>query len=195
MVRQRVHALALGYEDLNDHDAFGDDPVVQTACDRDQSLASSSTLCRFERRAQHQWAIAIHQQLVEQFIASFGHRPRELVLDFDATDDPVHGLKLIRFGGHADTVQRRCPMARTKLAYAPEYRRQIVELVRTGRMAKEVAGEFECCASTIRNWVRQADRDEGRREEGLTSLEHEELGRLRREVRKRCDLPTFLSVM
>ena len=49
MVRQRVHAVALGYEDLNDHDALRDDPVVQTACERDESLASSSTLCRFEQ--------------------------------------------------------------------------------------------------------------------------------------------------
>ena len=48
MVRQRVHAIALGYEDLNDHDALRDDLVVQTACERDASLASSSTLCRFE---------------------------------------------------------------------------------------------------------------------------------------------------
>ena len=75
MVRQRVHAIALGYEDLNDHDALRDDPVVQTACDRDASLASSSTLCRFEQRAQHQWAIAIHQELLERFIASFAHPP------------------------------------------------------------------------------------------------------------------------
>ena len=97
MVRQRVHALALGYEDLNDHDGLRDDVVVQTACERDGSLASSSTLCRFEQRAERQWAIAIHQQLVEQFIASFSHRPRELVLDFDATDDPVHGHQPGRF--------------------------------------------------------------------------------------------------
>ena len=97
MVRQRVHAVALGYEDLNDHDALGDDPVVQTACERDESLASSSTLCRFEQRAEQQWAIAIHQELVEQFIASFAHRPEELVLDFDATDDPVHGHQPGRF--------------------------------------------------------------------------------------------------
>ena len=79
MVRQRVHAIALGYEDLNDHDALREDLVVQTACERDGVLASSSTLCRFEQRAEPQWAIAIHQQLVEQFIASFAHRPRELV--------------------------------------------------------------------------------------------------------------------
>ena len=97
MVRQRVHAVALGYEDLNVHDGLRDDLVVQTACERDGSLASSSTLCRFEQRAERQWAIAIHQQLVEQFIASFTHRPRELVLDFDATDDPVHGHQPGRF--------------------------------------------------------------------------------------------------
>ena len=54
MVRQRVHAVALGYEDLNDHDALREDPVVQTACGHDRSLASASTLCRFERRAEHQ---------------------------------------------------------------------------------------------------------------------------------------------
>ena len=97
MVRQRVHAVALGYEDLNDHDALRDDAVVQTACERDDSLASSSTLCRFEQRAEHQWAIAIHQEMVEQFIASFAHPPEELVLDFDATDDPVHGHQPGRF--------------------------------------------------------------------------------------------------
>ena len=91
MVRQRVHAVAAGYEDLNDHDALRHDEVVQTACERDESLASSSTLCRFERRAERQWAVAIHQVLVEQFIASHRRAPRELVIDFDATDDPVHG--------------------------------------------------------------------------------------------------------
>ena len=97
MVRQRVHALALGYEDLNDHDALRHDEVVQTACERDAALASASTLCRFERRAEPQWAVAIHQVLVEQFIASHRRAPRELVIDFDATDDPVHGHQPGRF--------------------------------------------------------------------------------------------------
>ena len=75
-------------------------------------------------------------------------------------------------------------MSRKQPPYAPEYRRQMVELVRAGRTAKELSREFECSASAIRNWVRQADRDEGRREDGLTSLELEELRRLRREVRQ-----------
>ena len=74
-------------------------------------------------------------------------------------------------------------MARPPAAYAPEYRRRMVEPVRTGRTPGGLEREFECCASAIRNRVRQASRDEGRREDGLTSLELEELRRLRRENR------------
>ena len=79
----------------------------------------------------------------------------------------------------ADKLQRIGPAA----VRAP-YRRRMVELVRTGRTPGELAREFECSASAIRNWVCQADRDEGRREDGLTSLELEELRRLRRENRQ-----------
>jgi len=75
-------------------------------------------------------------------------------------------------------------MSKKQPPYAPEYRRQMVELVRTGRTPGELAREFECSASAIRNWVRQAERDEGRREDGLTSSEIEELRRLRRENRQ-----------
>ena len=75
-------------------------------------------------------------------------------------------------------------MAERRAAYAPEYRRQMVELVRAGRTPGELAREFECSAQAIRNWVRQSDRDEGRREDGLTSAEREELRRLRRENRQ-----------
>ena len=59
-----------------------------------------------------------------------------------------------------------------------------VALVRAGRTPGELAREFECSAQAVRNWVRQADRDEGRREDGLTSAEREELRRLRRENRQ-----------
>jgi transposase len=65
--------------------------------------------------------------------------------------------------------------------YAPEFRRQMVELVRAGRTPEQLAKEFEPSAQAIRNWVAQADRDEGRREDGLTTVEREELSRLRRE--------------
>ena len=74
-------------------------------------------------------------------------------------------------------------MPKSNPPYAPEYRRHIVELVRSGRTPGELAREFECSAQAIRNWARQADLDEGRREDGLTTEEREELRRLRRDVR------------
>lgn len=97
LIRQRVYGLALGYEDLNDHNPLRQDPAFQTAVDRDGPLASASTLCRFENRAQRQGAVAIHKVLLDQFIASHREPPKELVLDFDATDDPVHGRQEGRF--------------------------------------------------------------------------------------------------
>lgn len=57
-------------------------------------------------------------------------------------------------------------MSKTKSPYAPEFRRQTVELVRNGRNPEELAKEPEPSARTIRNWVAQADRDEGRRHDG-----------------------------
>jgi hypothetical protein len=91
LLRQRVYGLALGYEDLNDHATLRRDPAWQTALERDEELASSPTLCRLENRVQRQAAFAFHRVLVEKFIASFGAAPAELILDFDATDDRVHG--------------------------------------------------------------------------------------------------------
>jgi len=60
----------------------------------------------------------------------------------------------------------------------------MVDLVRAGRTPEELENEFEPTAQTIRNWVAQADRDEGRRADGLTSAERQELCRLRRENRQ-----------
>lgn len=68
--------------------------------------------------------------------------------------------------------------------YPSEFRHQMVELVRSGRSAESLSRDFEPSAQTIRNWVDQADRDEGRREDGLTTVERDELSRLRRENRR-----------
>ena len=75
-------------------------------------------------------------------------------------------------------------MPKTRPPYPPEFRRQMAELVRAGRSIEELAREFEPSTQAIRNWVAQADRDEGRRSDGLTSAEREELNRLRRENRQ-----------
>src|SRR5215468_8369363 len=74
-------------------------------------------------------------------------------------------------------------MPRTRAPYPPEFRRRMIELVRAGRSPEELARKYEPSAAAIRNWVVQADRDEGQRADGVTSEEREELRRLRRENR------------
>ena len=75
-------------------------------------------------------------------------------------------------------------MPRTRRAYPPEFRQQIVELHQAGRRPGELAREFEPNEQTIRNWIAQADLDEGRRRDGLTTVERAELRKLRKENRQ-----------
>lgn len=75
-------------------------------------------------------------------------------------------------------------MPRPRPAYPPEFRRQLIALARAGRTPEDLAQEFEPSAQTIRNWIAQAARDAGERPDGLTSLEREELTRLKRELRQ-----------
>jgi transposase len=75
-------------------------------------------------------------------------------------------------------------MGKSRRPYPPEFRRQMVELVRAGRTPDELAQEFEPTAQAIRNWVRQSAVDEGHRAQDLSSAEREELKRLRRENRQ-----------
>ena len=74
-------------------------------------------------------------------------------------------------------------MPKSHKPYPPEFRERLIDLVRKGRTPEELSRQFEPSAQAIRNWIRQADRDAGRRQDGLTSAEQEELRRLRRENR------------
>ena len=116
LVRQRVYGLALGYEDLNDHDDLKWDPLLALAlnkqdvegkarhreADRGKVLASSSTLNRLELTPANADATSRYKKIahdpekfealfVDVFLDAFAKAPEEIVLDFDATDDPVHG--------------------------------------------------------------------------------------------------------
>lgn len=75
-------------------------------------------------------------------------------------------------------------MARARKPYPPEFRQQLVELVWAGRSPEELSREFEPSAQSIHNWVKQAERDRGKRKDGVTTLEREELTKLRRENRQ-----------
>ncbi len=72
-------------------------------------------------------------------------------------------------------------MPKARVPYPPEFRQKIVDLVRAGRSPGELANEFEPSEQTIRNWVAQADANEGKRKDVLSSAEREELVKLRRE--------------
>jgi transposase len=75
-------------------------------------------------------------------------------------------------------------MPSTRAPYPQEFRQQIIDLVRSGRTPSELAQEFEPTYETIRKWVHQADRDEGRTASGLSTKERDELRRLRRDNRQ-----------
>lgn len=122
LVAQRVMALALGYEDLNDHDRLRKDAVLAMASgcedvtgegrirerDRDHPLAASSTLNRLELGTPERAPTdryrrivadpgAIDRLLVDLFLETHAAPPREIILDIDATDDPLHGRQEGRF--------------------------------------------------------------------------------------------------
>lgn len=103
MLAQRILGIALGHEDLNDHQHLRDDPLVQTVTgrgvDTQQPLAGPSTLCRLENRAtlNRKTLSDMAGVLVEVFIASHAQPPEELMLDFDATDATIHGNQVGRF--------------------------------------------------------------------------------------------------
>jgi hypothetical protein len=98
LIQQRVYAIAQGYEDLNDHQQLRHDILFQTAVNSDEALGSSPTLCRMENWGHHrQSAVSIHRVIIDKFMASYASPPQELILDFDATDTPIHGQQQDRF--------------------------------------------------------------------------------------------------
>jgi hypothetical protein len=115
MLSQRIYGLALGYEDINDHEQLRTDPVFGILAGReelDEPLAGKSTLNRMELGAGAKdrykkitfWKDAMDELLVKLFIESFENAPAEIILDVDTTDLPLHGKQEGRFfHGYYDT--------------------------------------------------------------------------------------------
>jgi len=108
MLAQRVYGIALGYEDLNDHEQLRKDPVFGILAGReepDAPLAGKSTLNRMEMGAGAKdrykkitfWKDSIDELLVKVFVESHQSAPTEIVLDVDTTDLPLHGKQEGRF--------------------------------------------------------------------------------------------------
>ena len=115
-----IYGICLGYEDINDHDQLRRDPLIATLCEqsdvngtrrrqaeaRGVPLAGKSTLNRLELARpgvdNRYWKIAWNEQTIERFfievfLSSHRRTPRQIVLDLDATDDPLHGHQEGRF--------------------------------------------------------------------------------------------------
>ncbi len=100
MLTSRIFGIAAGYEDGNDHSQLRHDPVFQVAAGRtpaemnyecNSPLASPSTLSRLENRIDEKTCFKLHEVLIDTFLDSFEVPPSEIILDYDATDDPTHG--------------------------------------------------------------------------------------------------------
>ena len=105
LVRQRVFQIALGYEDADDADTLRTDPALKVACERlpitGVDLASQPSLSRLENRVSRTQLMRMAYALGDAFIVSFPTPPRQLLLDLDDTDDPVHGAQqLALFNAH-----------------------------------------------------------------------------------------------
>jgi hypothetical protein len=101
MLGQRIIGIAQGYEDVNDHETLRRDAALQVAAgcspEEDAPMASPSTLCRLENRITRKTIVDLHRVMVDQFLDSYKTPPKEITLDFDATDDPTHGNQEGRF--------------------------------------------------------------------------------------------------
>ena len=91
MVSQRVFGIACGYEDINDHADLRHDALLQRVLGSNDLLSSSSTLCRMEQKSNRDLALQSNRILVDNFINSYSKAPKEIILDFDGTDDLIHG--------------------------------------------------------------------------------------------------------
>ena len=185
MIRQRICGIALGYEDLNDHDRLRHDVVMGVLSERDEPggtdrvrekdqgkpIAGKSTLNRLEltpeeanEKSRYKKIVAdgtaIDELMVAVFIESYQSAPTEIVLDIDATDDPLHGhqegryfhgysaeycyLPLSIFCGEHLLCARLPPAERGNLA--DQYGRRAVELLRQA----QAAGYFRDAARLAR---------------------------------------------
>jgi hypothetical protein len=181
MVSQRVYGLALGYEDINDHEQLREDPLFHVLAGREdleRELAGKSTLNRMELGNGEQnrykkitfWKQGIDELLVSVFVESYGKAPEEIVLDIDSTDLPLHGQQEGRFfHGYYDSYcylplyifcgeQVLC--ARLRQSNSDAYAGSLVELQRIIAQIRAawpdvkitLRGDSGFCRNELMNW-------------------------------------------
>jgi hypothetical protein len=200
LVAQRVYGLALGYEDLNDHDELRRDPLLAVLVEKSdptgesrerdpgKALAGKSTLNRLElttaqvaEKERYKKIVldeaAVDRLLVEVFLESHGEAPKEIVLDLDATDDPLHGnqegrffhgyyghycyLPLYIFCGDALLCARLRPSNIDASAGCVEELQRIVKQIREAWPGVKITirGDSGFCREEVMAWCEQSQVD------------------------------------
>ena len=185
MVAQRVYGLALGYEDLNDHEELRNDPLLAVLVEKSdpsqEALAGKSTLNRLEltpetasRQERYKKIVldhgAVDRLLVDVFLQAHREAPQEIILDLDATDDPLHGqqegrffhgyyghycyLPLYIFCGEFLLCARLRSSNIDASAGSVEELKRIVEQIRSGwpRVRIVVRGDSGFCREELMSW-------------------------------------------
>jgi DDE family transposase len=192
LVAQRVYGLALGYEDLNDHEDLRRDPLLAVLVEKSdpggELLAGKSTLNRLEltpetanAKARYKKIVldhaAVDRLFVDVFVAAHAEAPRQIILDLDATDDPLHGnqegrffhgyygqycyLPLYIFCGEFLLVARLRPSNIDASAGSVEELQRIVKQIRTAwpQVRIVVRGDSGFCREELMAWCEAAGVD------------------------------------
>ena len=192
LVAQRVYGLALGYEDLNDHEDLRRDPLLAVLVEKSdpggELLAGKSTLNRLEltpetanAKARYKKIVldhaAVDRLFVDVFVAAHAEAPRQIILDLDATDDPLHGnqegrffhgyygqycyLPLYIFCGEFLLVARLRPSNIDASAGSVEELQRIVKQIRTvwPQVRIVVRGDSGFCREELMAWCEAAGVD------------------------------------
>ena len=181
MLSQRIYGLALGYEDINDHEQLRKDPVFGILAGRqelEEPLAGKSTLNRMELGAGTKdrykkitfWKEAIDELLVKVFIESHPQAPEQIILDVDTTDLPLHGNQEGRFfhgyygnycylplyifcGGHVLCARLREANHDAAFGSLPEIRRIIAQIrVAWPKVKIILRGDSGFCRNELMSW-------------------------------------------
>jgi hypothetical protein len=101
LLRERIFAIALGYEDANDLDTLADDPALRAACGRklcaEDRLASQPTISRLENRVDSKDLLTMSMALAQIVVNQLPADTKRIVLDVDASEDPCHGQQEFEF--------------------------------------------------------------------------------------------------
>lgn len=154
LLRQRVVAIACGYEDANDFGSLASDPAIKLACGRSPKtgpdLGSQPTISRFENRVNKKDVAAMGYAIARRVVAELPAKSRQLVIDIDAYEDPCHGQQEFEFFNGYYNSHCYVPLA-VYVTGADGVQRLLGAILRSGKGGSAgVAGAIEVAVAAVR---------------------------------------------